>query len=158
MQTSVKLQDPFSYSIYPVLIILVLLVLLTVYIIIKYRRKNKIPKNIEETKIKEIDEKDINKIKEKYLKKLETVEEKLNSNKISVRHAYQMLSAIIRYFVFEVTNIKVQNYTLREIEKLKMPALTELIEEYYAPEFAEYSLGNIKASIEKTRKVIEKWN
>ena len=158
MQTSVKLQDPFSYSIYPVLIILVLLVLLTVYIIIKYRRKNKIPKNIEETKIKEIDEKDIIKIKEKYLKKLQTVEEKLNSNKISVRHAYQMLSAIIRYFVFEVTNIKVQNYILREIEKLKMPALTELIEEYYAPEFAEYSLGNIKASIEKTRKVIEKWN
>ena len=158
MQTSVKLQDPFSYSIYPVLIILVLLVLLTVYIIFKYRRKNNIPKNIEETKIKEIDEKDIIKIKEKYLKKLQTVEEKLNSNKISVRHAYQMLSAIIRYFVFEVTNIKVQNYTLREIEKLKMPALTELIEEYYAPEFAEYSLGNIKASIEKTRKVIEKWN
>lgn len=158
MQTSVKLQDPFSYSIYPVLIILVLLVLLTVYIIFKYRRKNNIPKNIEETKIKEIDEKDIIKIKEKYLKKLQTVEEKLNSNKISVRHAYQMLSAIIRYFVFEVTNIKVQNYTLREIEKLKMPALTELIEEYYAPEFAEYSLGNIKASIEKTRKVIERWN
>ena len=113
---------------------------------------------IENEEIKKLDEKDINRIKEKYLKRLDNIEEKLNSNKISVRHAYQMLSANIRYFVFEVTNIKVQNYTLREIEKLKMPILSELIEEYYAPEFAEYSVGNIKTSLEKTRKVIEKWN
>lgn len=158
MQTSVNLQDPFSYSIYPELIILILLVLLTISIIIYRKLKNRPIIEIENEEIKKLDEKDINRIKEKYLKRLDNIEEKLNSNKISVRHAYQMLSANIRYFVFEVTNIKVQNYTLREIEKLKMPILSELIEEYYTPEFAEYSVGNIKTSLEKTRKVIEKWN
>ena len=158
MQTSVNLQDPFSYSIYPELIILILLVLLTISIIIYRKLKNRPKIEIENEEIKKLDEKDINRIKEKYLKRLDNIEEKLNSNKISVRHAYQMLSANIRYFVFEVTNIKVQNYTLREIEKLKMPILSELIEEYYAPEFAEYSVGNIKTSLEKPRKVIEKWN
>lgn len=127
MQTSVNLQDPFSYSIYPELIILILLVLLTISIIIYRKLKNRPKIEIENEEIKKLDEKDINRIKEKYLKRLDNIEEKLNSNKISVRHAYQMLSANIRYFVFEVTNIKVQNYTLREIEKLKMPILSELI-------------------------------
>ena len=39
-----------------------------------------------------------------------------------------------------------------------MPILYELVEEYYVPEFSEKSIGNIKLSIEKTRKVIEKWS
>ena len=39
-----------------------------------------------------------------------------------------------------------------------MPFLTELIQEYYAPEFAKQSIGDIKQAIEKTRKVVEKWN
>ena len=155
MRISVELQDCFSYSYYPIFIIIGLLVVLTIYFIATRKKKNKEEKVIE---IKEVKKEDINSIKKKYLKKIESVEEKLNNKKMSIRSAYQNLSSIIRYFVFEVTNIKVQNCTLREIEKLNMPMLTELIEEYYAPEFSKHSLGNIKSSLEKTRKVIEKWN
>lgn len=155
MQITVKLQEAFSYSILPSLILLGLIVLLTIYFI--WSKKNSKKTEEKEIVIKEV-KKDVNKIKEKYLKKLENLETKINEKKISIRGTYQNLSSIIRLFVYEVTNIKVQNCTLREIDKLNMPNLTRLIEEYYAPEFAEHSLGNIKSSLEKTRKVIEKWS
>ena len=155
MQTYVNLQDPFSYSIYPIIITAVLLIAISIYL---YILKNKKQPNIEEIHEKEIKPKSLKHIKYKYLKKLNTIENKLENNKITIRTAYEGLSIIIRYFVYEVTDIKVQNYTLKDIEKLKIPILYELIQEYYAPEFAERSLGNVKASIEKTRKVIEKWN
>ena len=51
-----------------------------------------------------------------------------------------------------------QNYTLKEIENLNMPILYELIKEYYNPEFSKNIKGNILSSIEKTEKVIHKWN
>lgn len=156
MQISVKLQDMFSYSIYYIFIVFILVFALTIYFIVT--RKKKTRDNEEEIIVKKAETKDLNAIKNKYIKKIENLEEKLNNKKISIRGAYQSLSSIIRYFVYEVTNIKVQNYTLREIERLKMPELSELIKEYYAPEFAKHSLGNIKESISKTRKVIEKWN
>ncbi len=157
MQISVKLQEPFSYSIYQMLIVFILVIIFTIYFICTKKKKNK-ENCVREIIIKQPDAKDINAIKLKYIKKIENLEEKINNNKISIRGAYQNLSVIIRFFVYEITNIKVQNYTLREIERLGIPALSELIKEYYAPEFAKHSLGNIKESIVKTRKVIEKWN
>lgn len=155
MQISVNLQEPFSYSIYPIIIVSALFVAVCVYLYIMKEVKQE---EIENVEIKPIKPKSLNHIKHKYLKKIQVIETKLESGKITIRTAYQGLSLIIRYFVYEVTNIKVQNYTLKDIEKLKMPILSELIQEYYAPEFAEKSLGNIKSSLEKTRKVIEKWN
>lgn len=109
-------------------------------------------------KVKEVKPVNKQKIKQKYIKKLNEVEQKILNNKITIRSAYQSTSFIIRCFVYEMTNIKVQNYTLNDISKLNMPILYELIQEYYVPEFSEQSIGNIKSSIEKTRKVIEKWN
>lgn len=64
----------------------------------------------------------------------------------------------MRMFVFEVTDIKIQNYSLKEIKKTNIPNLYELIEEYYEPEFASKSVGDFGISIEKARRVIEKWN
>jgi len=154
MQTSVKLQDPFSYSIWPIIIFFV--ILLIVFIVwLNNKRKQNVSS---ELKIKEPSKESLETIKKKYLKKIDFVEEKLKNNKIALRGAYQELSSIIRLFAFEVTGIKVQNYTLRDIEKINMPSLSELIKEYYAPEFAEISKGNIESSLEKTRKVIERWN
>lgn len=155
MQTSVNLQDPFSYSIYIILIVAVLAISIFVYLIIALLKK-KLP--IDEVQIKKVEPKNVEYIKQNYIKRLNEIEYKLKNNKISIRSAYQSMSMLIRYFVYEVTNIKVQNYTLRDIEKLNMPILYELIQEYYAPEFAEHSLGNIQVSLERTRKVIEKWN
>ena len=131
MEVSVNLQEPFSYSIIPMIVIIILTFVIAIYIIVKA----------------------CNKVR----KEKTNITKRLDNNNISIREAYQKLSSTIRYFVYEVTNIKVQNYTLQDIKKLDMPILYELVEEYYVPEFSEKSIGNIKLSIEKTRKVIEKW-
>ena len=154
MQVSVNLQAPFSYSIYYIIIILIIIFSITLYFFFSKKKKE----NKQIVKIKEINQDDKKIIKNKYIDKLKELEIKLDKNQINVRKAYQELSNIIRYFVYELTNIKVQNYTLKEIQEINMPILYELIKEYYVPEFAKKSLGDIKSSIEKTRKVIDKWN
>ena len=156
MQTSVNLQPPFSYSIYPIILICLCMILFTIYLLIK---RNKQKKRVEDKiKVEEIKNVDINEIKRKYLEVLDVIESQLNTNMIHIRIAYQDISRVIRHFVYEVTNIHVQNYSLKEIKDLDMPMLYELMQEYYVPEFSKYSYGNVKDSLQKTRKVIEKWN
>ena len=156
METTVKLQELYAYSILPISIIAILVIAITIYILIeKIKKKNEIVKIVD---VKIVEPKNIKSIQNKYLKRLDNLRKKLELNRITTRVAYQGLSTLIRYFIYEVTDIKVQNYTLSEIETLNMPFLTELIQEYYAPEFAKQSIGDIKQAIEKTRKVVEKWN
>ena len=94
----------------------------------------------------------------KYLTKIDNLIINFNNSKLSSRKAYQELSSIIRNFIYEVTNIQVQNYTLKDISTINMPILYQLVSEYYNPEFSKISKGNITLSINKTRMVIEKWN
>ena len=153
MQVTTQLSDMFSYSLWPIIIFFLLIV---IYILILRKKKDK--KIKEDYEILDLSYKDINYIRKKYLKKINELEAKVNNKQITNRKAYLSLSAIVRNFVHEMTGIKVHKYTLKDIKKLNMPQLTMLVEEYYHPEFAEYSLGNIKESISKTRKVIEKWH
>lgn len=157
MQTTVNLQDPFSYSLISFIIILIPLIILLVIGII-YTVKRVKMQNKKEVIVRKDNIKEISKIKEKYINKLINIEKSLTECKISTRKAYQETSSVIRFFVYEITGIKVQNYTLQDIKELDMKNLYELMEEYYVPEFAEKSVGDIKSSIEKTRKVIERWN
>ena len=132
------------------------MILFTIYLLIK---RNKQKKRVEDKiKVEEIKNVDINEIKRKYLEELDVIESQLNTNMIHIRIAYQDISRVIRHFVYEVTNIHVQNYSLKEIKDLDMPMLYELMQEYYVQEFSKYSYGNVKDSLQKTRKVIEKWN
>lgn len=155
MQTSVKLQEPFSYSAYYIMIILILILIMTIYFLLKEKKKKS---KIKVVQIKETSQEDKENIKIKYIEKLNLLENKLNNNEISTRVAYQELSSNIRYFVYELTDIQVQNYTLKEIKEINIPILYELIKECYIPEFAMRYLGDIKSSIEKTREVIKRWN
>ena len=82
----------------------------------------------------------------------------LRSGKISIRQAYQNMSSCIRGFIFEATGIPVEKYTLSEIRKVNIPALTQLVEEYYEPEFARFTYADVNQSIYKTRKVLELWH
>ena len=155
MQTSINLQEPFAYSIVPVIIV-ISLILIETYYLINSKKKKRI---IEDTKVipsKNI--KNIPVIKEKYLKELDTIEYEYKHNTIKLRKAYQKISENIRLFVFEITDITTQNYSLAEIKKLNIPILYELIEEYYEPEFASKSVGDFETSINKARRVINEWN
>ena len=150
MQIDTELREMFSYSI--ILIIPLLLLIILLLIIILHKKKD-----IKNVKIIQPSSKNLIDIKSKYLYNIQILIVDLNTNKISERIAYQSLSRLIRNFIYEVTNIKVQYYTLEDIKKINMPILSKLVEEYYNPEFERVSKGNVLESIDKTKKVIENW-
>lgn len=151
MQVQTELKPMFSYSFLTIVLIAIFIII--IFILIKYIKKKEIQKNVIIP-----NHKDLLSIKKKYLLKIQKLTNDINSNSITNRKAYQNLSSLIRNFIYEATNIKVQNYTLKEIKMIGIPILYELVNEYYNPEFAKISKGNISSSIEKTRMVIEKWN
>lgn len=154
MQIDVNLKAPFSYSWIPIVVLLIVLLLPFIYLLLKKLGVFNLKKN----NILNFTAKDINSIKYKYLNKLNDLDKSLNDKKITSRKAYQELSMLIRLFVYELTGLEVQSCTLKDIKKLNIPVLYELIKEYYDPEFSKISKGNIKASIEKTKEVISRWN
>jgi type IV secretory pathway VirB6-like protein len=151
MQVLTELKSMFSYSIVPIIVLLVLIII--IIIILKLINKIELKKQVVIPNHKELID-----IKQRYLLRIQELENNLNNNSISSRKAYQSLSNLIRTFIYEATNIKVQNYTLKEINTLNMPILSDLVTEYYDPEFSVISKGNIISSINKTKGVIEKWN
>lgn len=159
MQITVKLQDMFSYSFAPILLFGTLAVLFCfIASNLKKAPKKKPPKKEKIRTTQTEKPKNISSIKAAYFKQLVDIEKKYSANELTNRKAYQKLSLIVRQFVYEVTNIKVTNYTLQELKELRMPKLYELIEEFYTPEFAAENDGNLIESIQKARKVIEEWN
>lgn len=153
MQLDVDLQEPFSYSIIGLILLILLIVAFIVTLIVLLVLKAKKNRPV----IEYIPIADINTIKSKYLKMVEELVDGVNSRKFSDRRAYNELSGIIRKFTFEATNIDVMKCSLNDIRKLKMPALTKLVEEYYEPEFSYEGTGDILSSIEKTKGVILQW-
>ena len=158
MKTSITLQEPFSYSMIPMIVVGILVALYGIYLIISILQKQPKKKTATPVPKKTISPADIRTIKSNYLAELENIKQALWTQQISTRDAYQKMSLCIRHFVYEVTGIQVQNYTLEDIKGLHMPGLEELIAEYYAPEFAMTSMSDSSASIERTKRVIELWN
>ena len=150
MQSSVEFRNPFTYDEGIIIIFVFLIVAIIVYLYLSRPKKEKI-------KVIIPPKKDLNMIKKNYLQKLDSLLADTKSEKINYRSAYLKLSKIIRDFIFEATNINVSSVSLAEVKGLKMPQLYELMEEYYAPEFARFYKGDIESSIEKTRGVITRW-
>ena len=153
MQVTVDLSNMFSYSLIPIIILIILIIAIITLLIINKNKKQK-------HKIQVIipPAKDMDRIKNKYLEKIDELINKFTNKEISKRITYQRLSILVRTFIFEVTNVEVQYFTLSEIKELDMPELYELVREYYDPEFSKITKANLIESIEKTKKVIQKWN
>lgn len=157
MKTSVELQDPFAYLIIWI-ILAVLFAAAVVFAQVFFRKKlgDRI-KREKQIRIKKIAETTLEGLKRKYIGELTCIEMDLRNQNITVRQAYQKMSLSIRMFVYDVTGIKVQKYTLSEIRKVNIPQLTQLVREYYEPEFALESRMDVMSSIGRTRSVIESW-
>lgn len=157
MRTTVSLQEPFTYSLIPLVIFITIIIGLTIYLIFSKKKSDNNKENEEVKKIPDKNIKDIPAIKNKHIQKLDEIENEFNNQKITLRKAYQLISETVRVFVFEVTDITTQNYSLREIKKLNMPNLYDLIKEYYEPEFASKTVGDLEISINKARRIIKEW-
>ncbi len=156
MNIDVELQDPYMFSTWPIYLTLGLfafsLIVVAVYFLLLRKKIKDKPIEIKKPPMSLVAG-----IKKKYLDALIKIEDDVTKGKIDNRKAYRELSSVIRLFVFDMTGIKVQNYTLTEISILKIKPLTTLVAEYYSPEFEEGENGNIKSSLDKTRGVIQRW-
>lgn len=159
METSVNLQSPFSYSIWPIVLMGVVFIFLTILIVLlvvkrKKKREDKKTEPIQPVPVKR-DEMDV---KKEYLNMIETIERKYQNGELSERNCYQELSRCVREFVYAITGVKVTTYTLTEIRKSKMPGLEKLISEYYHPEFAKETRDEVEQAITEAKRVIKTWN
>ena len=157
MKTSVELQGPFSYLIIWV-ILAVLFIGAVVFSQIFFRKKlgDRLKKE-KQIRIKKIAESTLEGLKRKYIGELTCIEMDLRNQNITVRQAYRdrLFAGIILFF--DVTGIKVQKYSLSEIRRVNIPQLTQLVKEYYEPEFALESRMDVMSSMGRTRSVIESW-
>ena len=153
MNVSYELQEPFTYSWDLARILIVILVVLIISFVLimfaptlynkffsKLFRKTKVPS-----------------LKTRYIKKLEKLLYLVNTNSINSKTAYTRLSLYIREFIKKATGINVLSSSKEEIRSLDMPELSELMEEYYPPEFSKNQNGNIIGSIERSIEVIKRW-
>ncbi len=158
METTVGIQDAYSYAVWPMFALVAVIVglILTFFIAVLVKklitnRKPKKPKIVKPQTV------NLLKLKSECFMDLDVISRKLVEEKITLRDAYQLTSARVRKFVNQATGINVQNYTLEEIQTLRIPQLEELIKDYYSPEFAWNSVGDFAESMEKTKRVIEQW-
>lgn len=157
MPITVELQDMHSYSFLMIVIVALFVAASVAAVLFVMINKNKNKKEPVAPKV-EIPVVNPVSIKQRYYGFLDELEANCRNNKISNRKAYQELSKITRYFVYEITGVKVHNYTLQEIERTNISSLYYLINECYMPEFSIDKNGDIYGSITKARKVIEEWN
>ena len=158
MESTVKLQEPMAYmTVWIVLAIILLIaaIFLQVFFRIRRKRNGEEPNKI---KIVKPPRATIPEIKRRHLGELEKIRTSISNGEINSRIAYQRMSKVIRHFVYDMTGVQVQKYTLYEIRQIKMPLLTRLIEDYYVPEFAEETVADAIRSLEGTRRVIERWH
>ena len=161
MPTTVELQKMFKYSATPIVITVAALIAVTLLLIAMILWK--IFKNKKEGKKNTIKsilwiKPDMERLRQEYLAKLMKIEMEFDSDTTQIRLAYERMSRLIRDFAYKATGIDVMKYSLSEIRKTELDNLADLIEEYYEPEFDKISVGDVKASFEKTRGVISKWN
>ena len=157
METTVELQAPFQYMIiWPILAVILLAAAIFMQVYFRKKLGDRLKKE-KQIRLKKITEATLEGKKKKYIGELVYIERDLMNRRITVRQAYQKMSLCIRMFVRNVIGINVERYTLTAIRAVNIPQLTELVKEYYEPEFARETRTDARQSILKTRMLIEGW-
>ncbi len=160
IDVSVGLQDPFSYMLAPIIILAGVLVAGIIALVVFHFLKNRksVVKKVAEPKPVVFKPKDKGALQREYLAKIAKVQADYESGAMDVRTAHQELSAIVRMFVHELTGINAQNFSLLELRAHDVNQVSDLIEEFYAPEFALRTEKDTMNSINDARTVISTWN
>lgn len=159
METTISLQGPFSYSLVPIFLsFLLFLIALLIYVAVRISQRGmQKEKGFElEKQIKPV-VKNKGATKGIYLMKLDDLQKKYRQDQLSDRDLYQELSSLVREFAFEMTGKKVTTMTLTEIQRVGLPQLKTLIEEYYEPEFAQDAEIDAAGALKRARRVIDEW-
>ena len=149
MDINRDIELPFNYSddiIKNIIIIIISIILIMLF-----------DKFLRPKLVKIINKPSIPRLKNKYLRKLESLYNKVSQNKMDVRSSYATLSNIVREFVEKATGIKASSFSKNDAHRFGMDDLRILMEDYYPPEFAERDTGDILNSIKKSMEVIKEW-
>ena len=163
MPTTVNFRRLFDFSQLPIIITAAVLAALTVAIVLYFlysllKDMKKKEKPVEEAPKPVFVKPDLAKLKAEYIDKLNKIEIKYNEDTTKIRPAYEGMSKVVREFVYKATGTEVDKFTLAEISRTEFAGLTKLVGEYYQPEFDKISEGDVKASLEKTRRLVAEWN
>ena len=163
MPTTVNLRRLFDFSTLPIVItgavlaaLTVAIVLILLYNLLKDVKKKE--KVVEEAPQPVFVKSDLTKLKAEYMEKLNKIEIKYNEDTTKIRPAYEGMSKVVREFVYKATGTEVDKFTLAEISRTEFAGLAKLVCEYYQPEFDQISEGDVRASLEKTRRLVAEWN
>ena len=159
MPTTIQLQGKIAYGLLPLWILFFILISPLIIKVINKRRLKKKAKNA--AQVVENTEPVIPvsvSIRDSYVNKLETLRNEYKTGKRSDRDSFLLLSFYIRDFVLELTGIDITKKTLAEIRAHDLPEIIELIETYYAYEFAPDKAGDVDDAIDKTIQVIKTWS
>ena len=166
MDTIIKLRKMFQYSTVPIMVVGALLAAVTLAIIIyiivrivsrllKNRKKKPEIVVVRETSWTKPD---MAKLRAEYLARLDAIEADFNKDTTGIRPAYENMSRTVREFAYKATGVAVDKYTLSEIRSTEFGSLAELVEEYYEPEFDKISEGDVRQSLENSRRLVRQWN
>ena len=162
MDTTVNLRRLFDFSQLPIVITAAIFAALTVAILLMFLYtllKNYKPKEkIIEEPVKVFVKPDMTKLKAEYMAALDKLEAKFNEDTTKIRPAYEGMSILVREFVYKATGTEVDKYSLSEISQTEFKGLTDLVGEYYKPEFDKISEGDVRASLAKSRRLVSEWN
>ena len=82
----------------------------------------------------------------------------LSHGRADIRESYQNMSTIMRTFVTDMTGRDVTSQTLYELQASGDKRLSELIEKWYAPEFAMKTKADFMTDAEQAKHVVKRWN
>jgi hypothetical protein len=159
MQSNVELRPNFTYS--PLWLWLgiagvVLIVAWLVFVFVLTRKRT--PKSLATLPPREYQPPDLTVLKQKYLALIAEVGVKHANGEYTARYSYQALSKLVRLFVYEINHHRVDVMTLSDLRRSHYPALTQVIEQYYVPEFHRDSAGNVDTAVQAATEVVSTWN
>lgn len=158
MLGSVELYPHQSYHWRWLVIGLVLLALLLVwYFLVFWWTRKKPPKILATSKPPVYEKPDLLALKQKYLALIDDVERQHQAGKVGLRKLHQQLSYLLRLFVYELRGVRLDTFTLEDLQKSRYKAIAEAVEQYYLPEFLEIEQGNAVQAVGLARKVISEW-
>lgn len=140
------------------LIGLVLVFLLTAwYVLVFWWTRKKVPKTLANSKPPVYAKPDLAALKQKYIALIQDVEAQHQAGSVGLRKLHHQLSYLLRLFVYELKSVRLDTFTLEDLQKSRYKSVAETIERYYLPEFLEVEQGNAAEAIELAMRVINEW-
>jgi hypothetical protein len=93
------------------------------------------------------------------LQELDRIDQYVRAGQLPLREGFQRMSATVRAFVGEVSDVPARTMTLEELRASPHPRVAEAIAAMYPPEFApgEASLDDFARSLHAARELVRTW-